>query len=231
VRELVRDRAHLGRAGLVVRGGHEQRELGCAGLRLGRREGRLVAGHDVRGQLAGGRALDHEAHRQVGIALGEVAPRHEALRHTSREQSGVEDHEACDAAGVLDRPAKPDRPAPVLDDHGRPTEIQRAKQRRDELHVALVAVPAPVGGLVGAAEARVVGADHPPPGGHQRSDHLPVQEGPRGLTVEAHDRVAGARVHVVQARAIALEPVRLEAIAGQAHEALVRGPEYVAHGR
>ena len=148
-----------------------------------------------------------------GVALGEVAPGHEALAHPAREQPGVEDHEPGHALRVLHRPAQADRPAPVLHHHGRALQSELREQAGDELDVAVVGVPAAVGGLVGAAEAGVVRARSRACPGHQRRQHLAVEVGPGGLAVEAHHRLALALVDVVQAQAVELRVVGLEVVA------------------
>jgi hypothetical protein len=224
-RELVGHGSHLGGAGVVVGGGDEQGELGGARFGLGRRERGLVGGHHVFGQLARGGPLDHEAHRQVGVALGEVAPGHEALAHAAGEESGVEDHEPLHAVGVLDRPAQADRPAPVLHHHRRVAHVDRVVSARDQLDVAVVAVPAPVGGLVGASEARVVDAQHPPTRLRERRDHLAVEVGPGRLAVEAHHRLAFPHIEGVETQPVRLHPARLVAPTGEVDEALVGGAE------
>ncbi len=64
-----------------------------------------------------------------------------------------------EALRVLDRQPQADRPAPVVDDSGRVADVELLEQRRHQLDVAVVRVPGDVGGLVGAAEAGVVGGD------------------------------------------------------------------------
>ena len=69
--------------------------------------------------------------------------------------------------GVLDGPAQPDGSAPVLHHHGDVLELDLLELARRVLDVALVRVPALVGGLVRAPEADEVRAHDavalPPP--------------------------------------------------------------------
>ena len=67
--------------------------------------------------------------------------------------------EPREALRVLDREPQADRAAPVVDDRGRVADVELLEQRRHQLDVAVVRVPGEVGGLVGAAEAGVVGGD------------------------------------------------------------------------
>ena len=106
-------------------------------------------------------------------------------------------------------------------------EVEAPEQRGRVFDVAVVAVPAAVGGLVGAPEAGVVGADHPVPRRDQRRQHLAVEVGPGRLAVEADDRAPLALVDVVQAQPVHLGVVGLEVVARQALEALVGGAEDV----
>ena len=75
------------------------------------------------------------------------------------EEAGVHDHHPREAVRMLDREAQADRAAPVVDDRRRVAHVELLEERRHHLDVAVVGVPADVGGLVGAAEARVVGRD------------------------------------------------------------------------
>ena len=65
----------------VGRGRQHQRERPRAGLRLRRRERRLVGGEDVVGHVARARALDEEPDRQVLGAADEVAERDPCVAH------------------------------------------------------------------------------------------------------------------------------------------------------
>ena len=65
----------------------------------------------------------------------------------------------ADLVGVLDRPAQPDRPAPVLHHNGHVVELDLIEVRGHRLDVAVVRVPALVGRLVRAPEPDQVGAD------------------------------------------------------------------------
>ena len=175
------------------------------------------------------RALDDLADGQVGGPLGEVAPGHEALAHPAGEEPGVQHHEPRDAVGVLDRPAQPDRAAPVLDDDGDVLEVERVEVAADRLDVAVVRVPALVGRLVGAAEADEVGADHAVPARDEPVEHVPVEVAPARLAVEAEDGRPAPLVEVVQAQAVDLDVVGLVGEARQVLEALVGRAEDV-HG-
>jgi len=158
-REGLADGLHLAGTRVAVRERHQERKGRGAGFALRARERSLVGTDDVVGQLAGGGAGDDPADRQVWVALGEIAPGHEALAHPPGEQPGVQDHESAHEVGVLDRPPQADRAAPVLHDHGEVRELDPIEVGADRGDVPLVAVPGPGGGLVGAAEADEVGAD------------------------------------------------------------------------
>jgi hypothetical protein len=86
--------------------------------------------------------------------------------------------------------------------------------------MAVEGVPADLGRLVRAPEADVVGRDDPR-GPRKQRDHLPVEERPGRLAVEAENRLAGPLFDVVHPQPVMLQPVRLEVVADQAREALV----------
>ena len=145
------------------------------------------------------------------------------------EEAGVQDDEPRDAVGVLDGPAQPDRAAPVLDDDRHAVEVERVEVAADRLDVAVVGVPALVGGLVRAAEPDEVGAHDAMAARDELVEHVPVEEAPARLAVEAHDRRPVPLVEVVQAQAVDLDVVGLVGEARQGLEALVRRAEHV-HG-
>ena len=53
------------------------------------------------------------------------------------EGSGLHHHQPIEAVGVLDRQPQPDRPTPVVDDRGRPTQVEPLQQLGDQLDVAV----------------------------------------------------------------------------------------------
>ena len=167
--EALARRVHLRHPGRVGCDRDDQGELGDTrlGLRIGPR--RLIGRHHVGRHVGRGRALDHDADRQVGVALGEVAPGHECLVHLAREEARVHDHQPFDAVGMLGGPAQSDRAAPVLDHHRGVAHVELFEQPRHQLDVTVVRVPLPLGRLVRAAKTRIVGADHAASALHERS--------------------------------------------------------------
>src|SRR5437763_16647121 len=87
--------------------------------------------------------------------------------------------------------------------------------------MAVIGVPADVGGLVGAPKAGVIGGDAAKAGVTDRRDHLPPQERPGRLTVEEDDRLPLPLIEVGQAEPVNLTVVRIELEAGQALESLL----------
>ena len=60
--------------------------------------------------------------------LAEPKPR--LARRTAAADAGVQDHEPGNPLGLLDREPQPDRPAPVLDDHRQPAQVELLDQPR-----------------------------------------------------------------------------------------------------
>ena len=106
------------------------------------------------------------------------------------------------ALGLLDRDPQADRAAPVVHDDRGVAQVEILEQGRRVLDVAIVRVPAEVGGLVGAAEAGEVGQDHAEARVANGGQDLPPQEAPRRLAVEHHDGRPVAVFHVRHAEAV-----------------------------
>jgi len=138
------------------------------------------------------------------------------------EQAGVEDHQAVEAVCQLDGGAQPDRPAPVVDDGGRATQVERLGERLGRLGVAVVRVPADVGWLVRAAEAGHVGGDAAKARVADGRHDLAPQKRPRGLAVEEDDGRPVALVDVRQTQAVPVAVAGLERELRQGGEPLVR---------
>ena len=96
----------------------------------------------------------------------------------------------CDALGLLDRHAQPDRPSPVVHDHRRAAQIELLEQRPASARVALVAVPVDVDRLVRAPEPGEIGRHAAKAGVAHRGDHVAPQKRPRRLAVDEHHRSA-----------------------------------------
>jgi hypothetical protein len=102
---------------------------------------------------------------------------------------------------------------PVLDDQRQSAQVELLDEPEDRPVMAVEREPAHVGRLVGAAEAEVVGRHHPRGAGKPR-DHLPVQERPGRLAVQAEDGIARTLVEVVHAKTVLVEVARREREAG-----------------
>ncbi len=123
---------------------------------------------------------------------------------------------------MLDGEAEPDRAAPVLHDHGRVAQVELLDEPDDRRGVEVVGVVLEQQRLVRAPEAEIVGR-YRPSGRGELGDDLAVEVRPGRLAVEEQHGRAGALVEVVHAQVALLEVVRLEVVAGQALELLVRG--------
>ena len=106
--------------------------------------------------------------------------------------------------------SQPDRPAPVVHDDRRAAQVEVLEQRRRQLAVAVVGVPADVGRLVRASEAGQVGRDAAKAGVAHGRDHLAPQERPGRLAVEEDHGRALALVEVGEAQPVDLAVVRVE---------------------
>ena len=96
-----------------------------------------------------------------------------------------------------------------------PRRSSSSDEPLDRLVVEVVGVVLEACGLVGAAEAEVVGRDDAGDRGEGR-DHLPVEERPARLAVEQEDRVALAFLDVVHAETVLLQVARREVVAAAA---------------
>jgi hypothetical protein len=88
--------------------------------------------------------------------------------------------------------------------------------------VAVVRVPVEVGGLVGAAEAGVVGGDAAEAGVAHRRDHLAPEKRPGRLAVEEDDWLPLPLVEVGQPQPVDLPVAGLERVVRQSLQQLVR---------
>src|SRR6478672_1783794 len=95
--------------------------------------------------------------------------------------------------------------------------------------MTVVAVPSPIGRLVGATEAGQIRADRAAAALNERPEHLAVQVSPGRLAVEADHGIARALVDVMETQAVDLRVMGFEVVARQALEALVRSAKHV-HG-
>jgi hypothetical protein len=101
---------------------------------------------------------------------------------------GVEDEEPVHPLWMPGCPVQPDRSAPVPRHDRRALQVERLQQRVEPFGVARDAVELRVGGLVGAAEAEVVGHDRAMPGLDQRWDEVAVQIAPGRVAMHHHHR-------------------------------------------
>src|SRR5271154_2810629 len=131
---------------------HQQRELCSACLGLRRGEGRVVGGNHLWRQSADRCALNQVADGKVGSFLRVGPPGEEALRYASGEQAGVEDREIGYHIVVLGCPPQTDGSAPVLHDDGGLLQVEVSERGGDLGDVTVIAVPPPIGGLVGPSE-------------------------------------------------------------------------------
>ena len=178
----------------------------------------------------------NDAHELPGTDVGADSPDEVPELEPGRawrpagEDPGVEDHEARHAVGMLDCQPEPDRPSPVLHHHGETLEFELVDEALDRLGVPVVRVPVAIHRLVGPAEPEVVRRDAPRVR-REHGDHLAVQERPRRLAVQQHHRRPGSLVDVVEAQTVLFDVVRLELVAGESVEAIVRCAISVEHPR
>ena len=206
-RQRLADRHQRRGVRMLRLGRHLLGERERARLRLGRRERRVVGRDDLVGESA------HAAPVRISRPAWKSPP---AARTTSRKRSHVSlgarppptpvfrITSRSTRSGLLDREPQADRPAPVLDDDRQPAQVELLDEPHDRRAVPVERVPADVGRLVRAAEAEVVGRDHPRVRARAR-DHLPVEERPGRLAVEAEHRIALALVEVVHPQAVLVE--------------------------
>ena len=112
-----------------------------------------------------------------------------------------------------------------------PRRSSSSNRRQHRLRVAVVAVPADVGGLVRAPEARQVGGDAAVAGVAHRRHHLAPQERPGRLAVKEHDRGTFALVEVREPQPLVLAVGRLKREVRKPLEQLVGGAYGVGHRR
>ena len=199
---------------------------------LGGRKGSVVGCGDLVGHPAGAGVADEHRDRQVLGALNEVAEHLPGIGHRllAGEQARIHDHHPGDAIGMLDRYAQADRPAPVVNDGRRVAQVEIGEQRRDELGMAIVGIPADVGRLVGAPEARVIRRDAAIAGIAHRWDHLAPQVRPGRLAVEEDHRLSVADVEVSQPQPVDVAVAGLEVELRKSVEAVVGCAKGLGYG-
>ena len=183
---------------MVDLGRNELGEGQNAGLRLRRRERRVVGLDDLVVELADGGDPDQLARYEVRSDPSHQRPKAKPLlrRCASRADAGVQDHEPRDAIRPLDGEAEPDWATPVLDDDRRLVEVELVREASDRGEVEVVRVVLDPHRLVRAPEAEVVGREHAR-GAGERRDHLPIEVRPRRLSVQEEDGITGPLVDVV----------------------------------
>ena len=197
-----------------------------------RRIGRLVGGDHRVARIALAAAADEHSDRQILGTGDEVAEGQPGVTHPliAGEHAGVEDDQAIDTVGLLDRDAQADRSAPIVHDEGGAGEVEVFQQRRQRGDVAVIAVPVLIGWLVGAPEAREVGSHAAKAGVAHGGDHRPPQKRPRRLAVHEHHRRPVALVEVGEPQSVPRPVAGGEGKVRQAFEELVRGADGVGHG-
>ena len=105
-------------------------------------------------------------------------------------QPGVEDEQAGEAAGLVDRLAQADGAGPVLHDEVHAVEVEGVDDVAEGSAVPLVAVPGVVGRLVAAPEPGLIDGDASVPGSGEPGQPRLVQVRPRGLAVAEQERAA-----------------------------------------
>ena len=163
VRELLAHRQVSGQVGVVGGDRDEPWEGEDPGLRLGHRPGRAVGRLDLLAHRLHGRDLDEPAGDDLGPESHQPVAEAQPLlgRRPAAADAGVHDHEPADPVGMLDREAKTDRAAPVLDDDGRVAQVELLDEPDDRRRVEVVGVVLDQERLVRAPEAEVVGRDRP----------------------------------------------------------------------
>ena len=110
-------------------------------------KGGVVGFADVVGETLRRSRLDEppDVERAAELAndVAEAQPR--LARRPAAADAGVEDDEARDALGMLDRDAQPDRAAPVVHDERQIAQVELLDEPHDRVDVAVVRVPADVG--------------------------------------------------------------------------------------
>jgi hypothetical protein len=137
-------------------------------------------------------ALDQLAYCEIGMRRAVGAPRDESgSRSGTHCEPGIhrdQPREPWTEPGV-DRQRQADEPAPILHDERDALELQALDQPQHEVAMKVKAVVRVVHGLVGAAEAVEVGRDDATAARDEHRDHASIQEAPRGLAVQAQNRV------------------------------------------
>jgi hypothetical protein len=204
-------------SGVVGSCGNEHRELPRAGLVAIVGEGRGVSSGDPVGELGSAAAVHDESHVEVVDGLREVLPPEKRLagwRVPGRQERVRGDH-AGEAIGVLGDQSQADQTSPVLADQRDVVQVERVEERRAHpLDVPRIRVVGAIGWLVGAPEPDEVGCNAAQPGGHERRDHLAVQEAPRRFAVhQEHDPAgAGTLVEVVHPEVVAIAGRHLDVV-------------------
>ena len=120
--------------------------------------------------------------------------------------------------------------APILTEERDVPKVERRNEVKPPARMGLDSVRVNVDGLVGAAHPDHVRHDDPVSSRSNEGNHLPVQVGPVGLTVQEQDDVAvgGAFVDIVHSQAIGLYIVGLVVEVRQVFETLIRSADEFA---
>ena len=153
----------------------------------------------------------HHQRPQRRVADQPQLPR-EGLRPRQVKGGRVEDHQPPDPLGVVHRPGEPDHAAPIVHDEVEALEPELVHEPGEVGDPPLERVGvAIVAGLVGGAAADVVG-DHHAVVRAQRPHQVAVVEGPRGVAVDRHHRLAMAFVEIVVPQAVEVQDLAREGV-------------------
>jgi hypothetical protein len=136
--------------------------------------------------------LDEPADVDGGQALDRLTepPPDLGHREITGGQARIGDDDAGEAVAMLGGEPQPDEATPVLADECHRPEVEDVEGNGSHpLHVARIGVVFASGGLVGAAEADEVGADHTVASLGKYGDHFAIQERPRRLAMQQEHRI------------------------------------------
>ncbi len=213
----------------------------------------VVGGQDGLGHGRRGRSLHEQAWAEGRQVLGEVLVVQQHLVDGDRSiavvvhrpgqpagqrglrgmQRRIGCHDTAGQTGTRRQGAQADRSAPVLDDERHALKPERVGELCGPVDVGLDRVGRRRHRLVRATEADQVGGDDPQAMLDQPGDHLPVEVGPRRLSVQQQDRPAsggGLLVDIVHAQPLWQADVTgFEGISGQVTEPCIGRAQHL-HG-